>query len=78
MLLRVTVMLSLLTIPVMLTISLALGIPLELGLDPVHAIVLGLTLFLAQMTFSGVPTNILLGSVHLVLFATFLVLIFNP
>ena len=67
-----------LTIPVMLTLSLALGIPLELGLDTVHAILLALTLFVAQMTFSGVPTNILLGSVHLVLFVTFIVLIFNP
>ncbi|MGH9692929.1 MAG: hypothetical protein ACRD5Z_02220 [Bryobacteraceae bacterium] len=36
------------------------------------------TLFIAQMTFSGAPTNILLGGVHLVLFATFVVLPFNP
>jgi Ca2+:H+ antiporter len=33
---------------------------------------------IAQMTFSGAPTNILLGGVHLVLFATFVVLIFSP
>ena len=67
-----------LTIPVMLALSLTIGIPLELGLAPVQAILLVLTLFITQMTFSGAPTNILLGSVHLVLFAAFIVLIFNP
>ncbi len=67
-----------LTIPVMLALSLAIGIPLQLGLAPAEAILLVLTLFIAQMTFSGAPTNILLGGVHLVLFATFIVLIFNP
>ncbi|MGH6741169.1 MAG: calcium:proton antiporter, partial [Bradyrhizobium sp.] len=67
-----------LTIPVMLALSLLLDIPLEVGLAPVDAILLVLTLFIAQMTFSGAPTNILLGGVHLVLFATFIVLIFNP
>jgi Ca2+:H+ antiporter len=67
-----------LTIPVMLALSLLIGIPLEMGLAPVDAILLVLTLFVAQMTFSGAPTNILLGGVHLVLFATFIVLIFNP
>ncbi len=67
-----------LTIPTMLAISLITGTPLELGLVPAEAILLVLTLFIAQMTFSGAPTNILLGAVHLVLFATFVVLIFNP
>ena len=67
-----------LTIPAMLALSLAIGIPLQLGLAPAEAILLVLTLFIAQMTFSGAPTNILLGGVHLVLFATFIVLIFNP
>ena len=67
-----------LTIPAMLALSLLIGIPLQLGLAPAEAILLVLTLFIAQMTFSGAPTNILLGGVHLVLFATFIVLIFNP
>jgi Ca2+:H+ antiporter len=62
----------------MLAISLFTGTPLQLGLAPADAILLGLTLVIAQMTFSGAPTNILLGGVHLVLFATFLVLIFSP
>jgi Ca2+:H+ antiporter len=67
-----------LTIPAMLIISLFTGVPLQLGLAPAEAILLGLTLVISMMTFSGAPTNILLGGVHLVLFATFIVLIFNP
>lgn len=67
-----------LTIPSMIAISLTTGTPLELGLVPAEAILLVLTLFVAQMTFSGAPTNILLGAVHLVLFCAFVVLIFNP
>lgn len=67
-----------LTIPAMLIISLITGTPLDLGLPPAQAILLGVTLVVSQMTFSGAPTNILLGGVHLVLFTTFLVLIFNP
>jgi len=67
-----------LTIPTMLAISLYTGVPLELGLPPAEAMLLVLTLFIANMTFSGAPTNILLGGVHLVLFATFILLVFNP
>jgi Ca2+:H+ antiporter len=67
-----------LTIPVMLALSLVINLPLQMGLESVPAILLMLTLFIAQMTFSGAPTNILLGSVHLVLFVAFIVLIFNP
>ena len=67
-----------LTIPTMLAISLLTGIPLELGLPAVETILLVLTLFIAHMTFSGAPTNILLGGVHLVLFVAFIVLVFNP
>ena len=67
-----------LTIPVMLALSLVINLPLQLGLESVPAILLVLTLFIAQMTFSGAPTNILLGGVHLVLFIAFIVLIFNP
>jgi Ca2+:H+ antiporter len=67
-----------LTIPVMLALSLLIDLPLQMGLESVPAILLLLTLFIAQMTFSGAPTNILLGGVHLVLFIAFIVLIFNP
>ena len=67
-----------LTIPCMICNSLLDGIPLQLGLAPAEAILLVLTLFIAQMTFSGAPTNILLGAVHLVLFASFIVLMVHP
>jgi Ca2+:H+ antiporter len=67
-----------LTIPAMLTISLVTGTPLELGLSPVEIVLLVSTLFVANMTLSGVPTNVLLGLLHVVLFLVFLVLVFNP
>ena len=66
------------TIPVMLAISLITGTPLEVGLPPAEIALLILTLFIAQMTFSGVPTNILIGGVHIVLFVVFVVMIFQP
>lgn len=67
-----------LTVPVVLTISLLTGTPVELGLGNVEIVLLAVTLFVSHMTFSGAPTNILLGLVHLVLFAAYLVLIFRP
>ena len=56
-----------LTIPAVLAISLYTGITLELGLDRVELVLLIATLFISLITFSGVPTNLLLGVVHLVL-----------
>ncbi len=67
-----------LTVPVVLAISLYTGTPLELGLDPAEIVLLILTLLVAHMTFSGVPTNILFGFIHLVLFMTYIVLVFAP
>jgi Ca2+:H+ antiporter len=67
-----------LTVPVMLAISLFTGTPLKLGLNPVDIVLLSVTLFVCHITFSGAPTNILLGLVHLVLFGTYLILIFKP
>ncbi len=67
-----------LTVPAVLAISVFTGTPLELGLEPVEMVLLAITLFVCQMTFSGAPTNILLASVHLVLFLTYLVLVFQP
>ena len=66
-----------LTVPVVLAISVFTGLPLVLGLNSVDIVLLAVTLFLAHMTFSGAPTNILLGLVHLVLFFTFLVVVFT-
>ncbi len=67
-----------LTIPAVLAISLYAGIELELGLDRVELVLLMLTLFISLITFSGVPTNLLLGVVHLVLFFAYLTLVFEP
>jgi Ca2+:H+ antiporter len=67
-----------LTVPVVLAISVWTGTPLELGLSHVEIVLLATTLFVCQMTFSGRPTNILLGLVHLVLFLAYLLLIFHP
>jgi len=67
-----------LTVPVVLAISVMTGTPIELGLSNVEIVLLAVTLFVSHMTFSGAPTNILLGLVHLVLFAAYLVLIFRP
>ncbi|BAQ16885.1 calcium:proton antiporter [Methyloceanibacter caenitepidi] len=67
-----------LTVPVMLAISVFTGTPLKLGLNSVDIVLLSVTLFVCHITFSGAPTNILLGFVHLVLFGTYLLLIFKP
>jgi len=67
-----------LTVPVVLAISVFTGTPLTLGLDPAEIVLLALTLLVAHMTFSGVPTNILFGFIHIVLFLTYLVLVFAP
>jgi len=64
-----------LTVPVVLAISVLTGSPIELGLSNVEITLLVVTLFICHITFSGAPTNILLGFVHLVLFAAYLVLI---
>ncbi len=66
-----------LTVPVVLAISVFTGTPIELGLNNVEIALLAVTLFVCQMTFSGAPTNILLGFVHLVLFFAYLVLVFT-
>jgi Ca2+:H+ antiporter len=66
-----------LTVPVVLAISVLTGTPLELGLSNVEIVLLAVTLFVCQMTFSGAPTNVLLGLVHLVLFSAYLMLVFT-
>jgi Ca2+:H+ antiporter len=67
-----------LTFPAVGMLSLALGTPLVLGLGPTEMVLLALTLVLAMVTTSGGRTNILSGSVHLVLLATFVFLILVP
>lgn len=67
-----------LTFPAVGFLSLLMGEPLVLALGPTETILLVLTLAVSMVTFSGGRTNILSGSVHLVLLATFVFLIFVP
>jgi len=67
-----------LTVPAVLAVSLYTGITLQLGLDHVEIVLLVTTLFISLITFSGVPTNLLLGVVHLVLFLAYLTFVFAP
>jgi Ca2+:H+ antiporter len=66
-----------LTVPIVLAISVLTDSPLGLGLSSVEIVLLAVTLFVAHITFSGAPTNILLGLVHLVLFVAYLALVFT-
>lgn len=65
------------TIPAVLTISLVTGKTVELGLEQAEAFLLLFTLMLAIVNFNSERTNILYGFVHLVLFMTYIVLIFD-
>jgi hypothetical protein len=66
-----------LTIPAVLAISIITGEPLVLGLHPQDALLLGTTLAVSMITYNSGRTNIMLGAVHLVLFATYIMLIFD-
>ena len=66
-----------LTIPAVLAISLITHESVVLGLNPPEAILLLLTLVVSVVTFSSGRTNVLQGAVHIVLFFTYLILIFD-
>jgi Ca2+:H+ antiporter len=61
-----------LTIPSVSVVSLWLGIPLSLGLDPKGLTLLFLSLFVATITLGTGRTTILHGVVHLVILAAYL------
>jgi len=67
-----------LTVPAVLVIGLASGQEVKLGLTGDNTVLLMLTLLVSMLTFSGARTNVLYGAVHLLLFLTYIVLIFNP
>jgi Ca2+:H+ antiporter len=67
-----------LTVPAILGIGMLTGRPVILGLDAAGMTLLALTLLLSSLTFSGPRTTVLEGSVHLVLFLVYIVLIFSP
>jgi Ca2+:H+ antiporter len=67
-----------LTIPAVSILAIVLKQPLELGVDTHDIVLLVLTFGVSLVTFGAGRTNILPGFVHLVLFATFVFLIFVP
>jgi len=67
-----------LTVPAVAAVATYLGQDLVLGLDVKDDILLVLTLAVSLLTFGTGRTNILFGFVHLVIFATFVFLVFVP
>lgn len=67
-----------LTIPSVAAISLAIDMPLQLGLPPKETALLILTFLVSTTTLAGGRATVLHGVVHLVLFATFLFLAVVP
>jgi Ca2+:H+ antiporter len=67
-----------LTIPVVVGVSVALGLPLVLGLTPKELVLLALTFMVSTLTLATGRTNVLQGTVHLVIFAAFLFLSLFP
>ncbi len=66
-----------LTIPLVIAVSLATGRRLSLGLDAPETVMLVLTLITTTLTLSHSRTNVLLGCVHLLLFAAYFMLMFD-
>ncbi len=67
-----------LTVPVVVVASLALGLPLVLGLDHKDMAMLAITFLVSAVTLGTGRTYMMQGAVHLVLFAAFLFLAFVP
>lgn len=67
-----------LTVPAVLIIGLVTGKVVLLGLTSTEIVLFFITLLLSLMTFLGKRTTPMVGIMHLVLFAIFIMLIFNP
>jgi Ca2+:H+ antiporter len=67
-----------LTIPAVAVVTLVLDQQLVLGLDAEHTVLLVLTFAISFLSFGTGRTNILMGFVHLVMFAVFLFLTLLP
>lgn len=67
-----------LTIPAVAITNIFIGKQIEIGLSSRDTLLLALTLYLSLLTFGTGRTNILAGIVHLVVFVTFLFLVFIP
>jgi Ca2+:H+ antiporter len=66
-----------LTIPLVIIISLTTGRSLTLGLGPPEMVLLALTLATSMLTFALPRTHVLMGCVHLLLFAAYAMLMFD-
>ena len=66
-----------LTVPAMLIIGHLAGLQMILGVQGVDMVMLLLTLMVSVVTFASGRTNILQGAVHLLLFAAYLLLMFQ-
>lgn len=66
------------TIPAVAAVSLIIGMPLALGLEAEHIVLLVLSLFICTLTLSTGRTTVLQGGLHLVIFAVFLVIAAVP
>ncbi len=66
-----------LTIPAILAVSLFTGKRIELGLDYLDIVLLSLTLLVSAINFGCGKTNILQGAVHLLLFFSYTLLMFD-
>ena len=66
-----------LTVPAVLCIGLATGKAVVLGLEPPETVLLLLTLGVSVVNFSSGRSNVIQGVIHLILFATYLVLVFD-
>ena len=58
--------------------SMVAGLPLVLGLEPKELVLLVLTFLVTSITLVSGRTHVLLGAVHIVIFAAFLFLAFVP
>ncbi len=67
-----------LTIPAVAAASIALGVPLALGLGPKEEVLLALTVLVGVITLGTGRTTVLQGTVHLVILAAFLFLAVVP
>jgi len=65
------------TVPAILLISLVTGKTVALGLGPVNMVLLFTTILVSIVTFSGTKTNIIHGTVHLIVFLAYLMMIFD-
>ena len=66
-----------LTIPAVLAVSLFTGRTIELGLEAPEIVLLALTLLVSAINFAAARTNVLQGAVHLILFISYIILIFD-